>query len=310
VIDSTAPLVTAPQQQAFCYNNGGTYTIPALTATDNCGVASVSYVVSGASSGSGMGADASGAYNAGVSIIVWTVTDLHGNATTGTTTVTINPALNAIIPDVYAMNPAVDDKNTIYTGYGPTSLTITAAPQGGTWPYSYLWSTGAITAPVSVYTAGTYTATITDSMGCTATASVVVKMLDVRCGNNSDKVMVCHNGNTICISNSAVQTHLNHGDYLGSCTINRVDNAITQTNGDSSIITVYPNPVREKITIRVGALNTGAVVQIYNAIGILVETERLTNNTTEISAKTLPAGVYYVRIKNGSITTMHKIIKL
>jgi len=46
-----------------------------------------------------------------------------------------NPVqLTATIPDVYAMNPAVDLKNTIYTGYGPSSLTITAQPSGGTAP--------------------------------------------------------------------------------------------------------------------------------------------------------------------------------
>ena len=309
VIDSIAPTVTAPHDQFFCYSSSGTYTIPALTATDNCGVASISYVVSGATSRSGSVADASGAYNVGVSTILWTVTDVHGNATTDTTTITVNPALNAAIPDVYAMSPAVDQKNTIYIGYGPTSLTITATPQGGTSPYRYLWNTGDTTASISVGMAGTYTVTVTDSKGCTTSAAITMNTLDVRCGNNNDKVMICHNHNTICVASGAVQAHLNHGDYLGSCN-DAARQAMNAANGNASVITVYPNPVSDMLTIQLGALNTGAVMELYNASGVLVQTERLIKSTTALSVKILPAGLYYVRIKNGETTVTHKIVKL
>jgi len=39
------------------------------------------------------------------------------------------------------------------------------------------------------------------------------------CDNNQEKVYICHNGQTICISVNAVWAHLNnHGeDYLGTC---------------------------------------------------------------------------------------------
>jgi hypothetical protein len=269
-------------------------------------------VVSGATTRSGTGANASGAYNVGASTIVWTVTDVHANAITDTTIVTVNAALTAVIPDVYAMNPAVDAKNTIYIGYGPASLTITATPQGGTSPYSYIWNSGATTASVSVNAAGTYAVTVTDSKGCTTTASIVMKTLDVRCGNNNTKVMICHNGKTICVSQDAVQDHLNHGDYLGGCTCAaaRLATDATAINGNASLISVYPNPVNEMLTIKLGALNTGAVVQLYNASGVLVKTERLITSTTLLSVRTLPAGVYYIRIKNGETASMHKIVRL
>lgn len=42
---------------------------------------------------------------------------------------------------------------------------------------------------------------------------------DYSCGQN--KVLICHKGkNTLCISESALQAHLDHGDYLGSCSTN------------------------------------------------------------------------------------------
>jgi hypothetical protein len=285
--------------------------VPALTATDNCGVASISYAVSGATTRSGTGANASGTFNTGTSTIIWSVTDVHGNAVTDTALVSVNPALVAIIPDVFAMNPAVDDTNTIYIGYGPTSLAITATPQGGTAPYKYSWNTGDTTVSINVSAAGTYTVTVTDSKGCTTNASILMKTLDVRCGNNNDKVKICHNGKAICISSGDVQHHLDHGDNLGRCTGSgaRLGNTTTIT-GDVSRISVFPNPVSENLTIQLGALNTGAVMQLYSASGVLIQAQRLVNSTTTLSVKALPAGVYYVSIKNGETAIMHKMVKL
>jgi len=93
VTDNELPVITNPSAQVFCANADGSsnYTIPAATATDNCGVATVSYAVTGATTRTGTGYDASGAFNIGVSTITWTVTDIHGNVNTNSTTVTVNP---------------------------------------------------------------------------------------------------------------------------------------------------------------------------------------------------------------------------
>src|SRR5204863_9749573 len=45
---------------------------------------------------------------------------------------------------------------------------------GGTAPYSYLWSTAAVTSSIGSLAAGTYTVTVTDNNGCTATCESVV----------------------------------------------------------------------------------------------------------------------------------------
>jgi len=54
------------------------------------------------------------------------------------------------------------------------TATLTANPTGGSGPYTYLWSTGAISQAISVTTTGTYTVTVTDGNGCTATASQAI----------------------------------------------------------------------------------------------------------------------------------------
>lgn len=73
---------------------------------------------------------------------------------------------------------------------------ITVAPNGGTTPYSYLWSTGANTISISGLIAGTYQLTITDANACTVTLSetlteptellLALNTTDVSCYNGSN----------------------------------------------------------------------------------------------------------------------------
>ena len=50
----------------------------------------------------------------------------------------------------------------------------TATPSGGTEPYSYLWSNDEVTQTILFLDAGTYTVTVTDADGNTATGSVTI----------------------------------------------------------------------------------------------------------------------------------------
>jgi hypothetical protein len=295
-----------------CYNPNGNYSIPALQATDKCGAITVSYSVTGATTRSGNGADASGSFNEGVSTINWIVNDGNGNQTSCKTTVTVNPLLLVSIPDVYAMNPAVDEKNTLYLGYGPSSLTVTANVSGGTSAYGYSWSNGPLTQSISVDAAGTYTVLVKDANQCSAQASITIKLVDVRCGNNNDKVKICHNGKEICVTSADVQHHLDHGDHLGACNVNSsapLNNS--NGNGEASAsyqVIVYPNPARENVNVQVSKINAGATMQLYNANGSLVRSLKVINNTTAIPVNGLASGVYYLVVKNGGQTTTNKII--
>ena len=57
---------------------------------------------------------------------------------------------------------------------GVNNGTVTLTVSGGTSPYSYSWSNGAVTQNLTGLAAGNYTVTVTDSKGCTATASATV----------------------------------------------------------------------------------------------------------------------------------------
>lgn len=115
---------------------------------------------------------------------------------------------------------------SVVVGYPPMSCVNLTATASGTPPFSYLWSTGDTTQTINVCpTSDTdYWVTITDATLCSATDSVTVTVVDVRCGHDSSKVLVCHippgdplSAHTICVSPHAVPAHLAHGDVLGSC---------------------------------------------------------------------------------------------
>lgn len=67
---------------------------------------------------------------------------------------------------------ATIDSNVTCNGFSDGG--ITAAGSGGTTPYTYLWSNASTTASATGLVAGTYSVTVTDANGCTATSSKTV----------------------------------------------------------------------------------------------------------------------------------------
>ncbi len=163
VADTENPVIVCPANQVFCANTGGNnnYTIPALTQTDNCGIASTTYVITGATTRTGNGTNASGAFAVGTSTVTYSVTDIHGNVSTCSFTVRINPLP---IPTVQAASPNVFCSEFTLTGSGN---------QNG--PFAYNWSlNGNAVGGTQVLTLGLtnpdglYKLSITDANGCTS----------------------------------------------------------------------------------------------------------------------------------------------
>ena len=99
--------------------------------------------------------------------------------TAGTYTVTITD--DAGCPEVAPI--ILNEINPLITGvfnsgnvscFGASDGFINAQAQGGTSPYNYLWNNGAITPSLNNLPPGTYTLTVTDAAGCTATTSTTL----------------------------------------------------------------------------------------------------------------------------------------
>lgn len=125
-----------------------------------------------------------------------TVTD-NVTLCTASSTTTVNQ------PAVLTSGIAVNNVPCYGDSTGSLDLTVT----GGTAPYTFLWSNGATSEDLSGVTAGSYSVTITDSRGCTATNSATVQQpsnpltasvtsqTDILCGAQSS-VTVTANGGT------------------------------------------------------------------------------------------------------------------
>jgi hypothetical protein len=61
---------------------------------------------------------------------------------------------------------------------GAATGTVTSTVAGGTAAYTYLWSDGSTTADLNNVLAGTYTVTVTDAHGCTATPANAAVLTD------------------------------------------------------------------------------------------------------------------------------------
>ncbi|NEM96284.1 putative Ig domain-containing protein [Pontibacter burrus] len=81
--------------------------------------------------------------------------------------------------------------------------------------------------------------------GGLAVQEIYLKVTDASCGENNEKVLVCHNGQTICVPKSKVQEHLDHGCYLGTC-----DQLIPgEYVKEEAKLLAYPNPLGATTTL-------------------------------------------------------------
>ena len=222
-----------------------------------------------------------------------------------------NP-LTVTIPDAYALHDGVE-ANTVYIGYEPASkIRLTAEPSGGKAPYSFLWSNGATTASIKVspIVNTNYSITVTDASGNKITGNKMIKVVDVRCGNKSDKVLICQKEHghsnrsvTICVSVWAVWAHLKNGSTLGRC----------QPSEETHYLTLfaYPNPARSYFNLSIKSDETvAAELTVWNVLGKVVERKTVnTNSIVQIGAAYGP-GLYFAEVKTKNKKERIKLLKL
>ncbi|HBS85221.1 MAG: hypothetical protein A2W91_04650 [Bacteroidetes bacterium GWF2_38_335] len=152
------------------------------------------------------------------------VTDLNGCTSTASVTIT-EPAILA---------STISGTNLLCNGDGSGTATISVS--GGTTPYSYLWSNGAVTPSISGLSVGVFGVTVTDANGCSLTNSVTlsqpqplsstVNIVDASCnGFNDGSATINVSGGTTTYSYlwssggiSATETGLSAGNYTVTVT--------------------------------------------------------------------------------------------
>ena len=182
-----------------------------------------------------------------------TVTDANGCTASAMVTINELPALmlSAEVTDILCTGGAT----------GTIDLTVT----GGVQPYVFSWSNGATSEDLDGLTAGSYTGTVTDANGCTASATVTVteppalmlsaEVTDVPCaGDETGAIDLTVTGGTppytYSWSNGATTQDIDGlaaGDYTGT---------VTDANGCTAMATLT---VDEASDLDVSAVSTNVL---------------------------------------------------
>jgi len=101
--------------------------------------------------------------NVGAGAYNYTITDLNGFEVTGTVLISEPDAIELVSSSI-----PESDLNT--------NGSATVNPDGGTMPYTYLWSNGGTTQTIDNLSAGSYSVTVTDANDCVQTTSVAVDL--------------------------------------------------------------------------------------------------------------------------------------
>ncbi|HET6994534.1 MAG TPA: T9SS type A sorting domain-containing protein, partial [Chitinophagaceae bacterium] len=267
--------------------------------------------------------------NIGENQVTLIVTDNNGNVSTAIATVTVLgqiPAAPAITVSRTDNTYTGGNANTIYLGYGAQQLTLTAS-NGTTSGISYSWSpstylsNAGIANPVFQPTvAGTYSYTVTgtNTYGCTAASSVTLQVIDARCGNNNDKVLICKNGKDKCVAAPSVHAHLANGSSLGSCA---AGNARMRNGGDveeefeKTVLEISPNPTYGVSKLVIHASKSERYeLSIYDMKGsrvALIGRGELQANKTiihQLQANNFAKGTYVVKLVTDSEVLIGKIV--
>jgi N-acetylneuraminic acid mutarotase len=256
VSDIEKPVLTYPASDTICKN---TYAIiPPLLATDNCGIATVTYSINGATNRIGSGLDASGSMDPGISTIVWTVTDVHGNWNTIQSVLTVDKQLTATIENHFA---------------GPNQTMLIVNWEGGSAKPTFLWSDGSFQPSIIVSSTSTssYSVTVTDKLGCSATASTQLNVSAIASKSNIQE----------------------------------------QHNSGSLAMQAIPNVSKSYFTlnIRSSNLTVQAHLILYDILGKVVEQRSVTPGQTIQLGSAYRPGIYYAELIQGKRKVTVKLIK-
>ncbi len=175
--------------------------------------------------------------------------------------------------------------STVNTSCGDANGTLSVAASGGTGAYTYAWSNGATTATVTGLAAGSYSVTVTDAKGCTATTSGTVRAsgsVDLSivtatppiCAGGTDGRVVLTLGNSGLVSQSyrlngvtqtdSVFTGLSAGSYeaiAGDFTTGCLDTVIVVLTAPSAIAIEVTNVVDNVVLAKASAASPSALVE-------------------------------------------------
>jgi gliding motility-associated-like protein len=171
-----------------------------------------------------------------------------------------------IVQNVNLTQPAVLSTSLATVGTilcnGDNTVNINSTTTGGTVLYSYVWSSGPLTANLANVGAGTYTLTVTDDHGCIATDQVTITEPDPLVASIIQTAFIQCNGDlTASLTASAIGGTINYGYVWSNGPLTPVNAnigagtytvTVTDANGctdTESIVVSEPDAIVANLTI-------------------------------------------------------------
>jgi hypothetical protein len=268
VVDNQAPSITAPSAITVNADNGvcnAAVDLGSATTGDNCGVASVTN-------------NGSSPYPVGTTTVIWTVTDIHGNSSTATQTITV---IDNQAPSITA--PADVTVNADNGSCAATNVSLGDATTGDNCGVASTTNDGLSSYPVG---ATTVTWTVTDIHGNSSTATQTVTVVDNQAPSiTAPSAITVNADNGVC--NAAVD--------LGSATTGDNCGVASVTNNGSSPYPVGTTTVTWTVTDIHGnsstATQTVTVIDNQNPSAVCqAYTLNLSNGSGSITAANVDGG--------------------
>lgn len=237
-----------------------------------------------------------------------TVNDANGCTTISTVTITEPPLLTASISAT---------TNVSCNGLSNGRAVVTA--NGGTLPYTYLWNDNQQLDTASNLSAGSYSVTVTDNKGCTATANIIInEPAQLTVSNASSTDVSCNGGNdgqaTVNISGGTTPYSYLWSDNQTTATANNLTEGtytvtVTDDLGCSIIDTIIinePPALSSTISSTSNISCNGAAdgsVTVSATGGTQPYTYNWNNNATTANIQNLNPGTYVVTITDANSCT-------
>ncbi len=260
-----------------------------------------------------------------------TITDSNGCTATDEVFVLVDNCSNS--PE------GINVITTMANCFGESNGAINVDITSGTPPYSVQWSNGAMTEDLTGIPAGTYTATITDGVGCLGLISSVVvgepSLLEVanvtvvpEVNGGDGMIDITVSGGvapyTYNWSNGAATedlTNVPQGTYTviitdaNGCTTMETETITLVGNNDIqtlSTLNVFPNPTKGELNVEMIFDQTEKVtIDLVDMAGRIVfskELESSVDHKTLLDMRALPDGIYLMKIKAGKGFVTRKIM--
>jgi len=273
----------------------------------------------------------------------WTTGSTLGSAssiTAGIYTVIVKDAnACAVSQTMVITEPAIIIANlagpTNVTCHGLANGSATLNVTGGTGSYTYSWTpTGGTNGSANQLAPGLYTVFVKDANLCNVTKTLTISqpaMIDVstnvngatiqaNANNSSYQWTNCDNNYSFLAGNTqqfftatltgkyAVIVSKDGCSDTSSCVSIILTGLLKNT--EFTALSIYPNPVKDILTVIGGNLSQNALITIYSSTGSLVYSSLAKDGKTSIDLSSYTNGIYFMHLQTDGISTIRKVVKI